>query len=172
MDYKIRQENEADYNEIYKLIQTAFETAKVRDGDEQDYAIGLRNSKHYIPELAFVAEKDNKLIGHIMFTKLYVKQQNGEKAEGLLVAPLSVLIEYRNKGIGSTLMKEGLRQAKELGYKFAILAGDPDYYSKLGFEQSSHFNIINENGIPDQFVLVNRIISNALDGIQGTINFY
>lgn len=171
MDFKIRQENKADYDEIYKLIKTAFETAKVRDGDEQDYAVKLRNGNGYIPELALVAEQNGKLIGHIMFTKFYVKQQNGETIEGLLVAPLSVLNKYRDKGVGSGLMKEGLKRAKDLGYKLAILAGDPSYYNRFGFEQSSLLGITNENGIPDQYVLINLLIPDILKGINGTINF-
>lgn len=172
MDFKIRQETKADYDEIYKLIQTAFETANVKDGDEQDYAVKLRNSKNYIPQLALVAEKDGKLIGHIMFTKLYIKLENGEMLEGLLVAPLSVLIEYRNMGVGSALMSKGLKVAKGLGYKFVILAGDPNYYNRFGFEQSSLYGITNENSIPDQFVLIYKIAPDALDGVQGRVNFY
>lgn len=172
MNFTIRQENENDYSEIYTLIQTAFETAKVKDGDEQEYAANLRKKSGYLPQLALVAEREGKLISHIMFTKLYIKQENGELLEGLLVAPLSVLIEYRNKGVGSTLMKKGLQRAKELGYTFAILAGDPNYYNRFGFEQSSLYGITNENDIPEQFVLVKKIVPNALNGIRGTVNFY
>lgn len=172
MNFKIRQENKNDYDEVYALIKTAFETAKVKDGSEQDYAVKLRNSKGYIPALALAAEKDGKLIGHIMLTKLYVKQENGESLEALLVAPLSVLIEHRDKGIGSALMKEGLKRAKELGYKFAILVGDPNYYNRFGFEQSSLYGITNEDGFPDQFVMVNKIVPNALDNVSGTISFH
>lgn len=172
MDFTIRQECNSDYDEIYKLIKTAFETAKVKDGDEQDYAARLRNSQSYIPKLSLVAEQDGKLIGHIMLTKLCVRQQNGTMTEGLLAAPLSVLLEHRGKGIGMLLMKEGLRLAKKLGYKFVILVGDPAYYNRLGFEQASLYGITSENGIPDQYVLAHKIVPDALNGIQGTINFY
>lgn len=42
MEYIIRQETEQDHPAIYDLIRTAFETAKVSDGDEQDFAVNLR----------------------------------------------------------------------------------------------------------------------------------
>lgn len=170
LTYNIRPSLETDYSGIYSLIKTAFETAKVKDGDEQDFATNLRNSSGYIPELDFVAEKDCMLIGHIMFTKRYVAKANGLQEEMLLVAPLSVLLEYRNKGVGSALMKEGLKRAKELGYKAAFLAGDPGYYSRFGYKQSAAYGIVNANGIPHEFVMVYLIKPDALDSVEGTIS--
>lgn len=94
---EIRPEREEEFEIIYKLIQTAFETADVKDGTEQDYANKLRAGIGYLPKLALVAEKEGKLIGHIMLTKTSVQQNNGENIETLLIAPLSVLLEYRNQ---------------------------------------------------------------------------
>ena len=42
------------------------------DGDEYDFVSQLRVSGNYIPDLAFVAEDDGKLVGHIMLTRTYV----------------------------------------------------------------------------------------------------
>ena len=117
----IRQETKQDRHELYHLIQTAFQTAKIADGDEQDFTVNLWNSENYIPELGLVAELNGKLIGHILLTRMYVIQEDGNKFESLLVAPLSVLLEYRDHGVGSALMKEGLRRGRELGYKAAFL---------------------------------------------------
>ena len=62
---EIRQENKKDYEEIYKLVKTAFETAEHSDGNEQDLVVDLRNSDSFIPELSLVAVKDNKIVGYI-----------------------------------------------------------------------------------------------------------
>ena len=59
---EIRQENKNDYDEVYKLIRTAFETAEHSDGNEQDLVVALRNSDSFIPELSLVAVKDNKVV--------------------------------------------------------------------------------------------------------------
>ena len=59
-NFKIRQETKEDLDEVYQLIKTAFETAKVKDGDEQDFAVKLREGKNFIPELSMVAETDGK----------------------------------------------------------------------------------------------------------------
>lgn len=167
--FVIRQENKQDHDEIYALIRTAFETAKVKDGDEQDFAVKLRESEKYIPELALVAELNGKLIGHIMLTKTDIVQPDGEKYQVLLVAPLSVLIESRNMGVGSSLMKEGLKRAKDMGYKAAFLCGDPSYYGKLGFRQASLWGIGNIQGIPEQFVLAYELEKNVLKNIEGKV---
>lgn len=168
MEFKIRRELSSDLAETYKLIKTAFETAKVADGDEQDYAQGLRESEKFIPELSLVAEVNGKLVGHILLTKTYVEQPDGTKFEVLLVAPLSVLIEYRNMGVGAALMKEGARLARQMGYKALFLCGDPAYYNRLGFVQSSGYGI-RAKDVPDQYVLAMEIEPEALKNVLGIV---
>lgn len=164
---KIRQETEQDFDEIYTLIQTAFKTAKVSDGSEQDFAVGLRNGENYIPELALVAEKDNRLIGHIMLTKIYVKQDD-RSFEGLLLAPISILLEYRNQGLGSMLIEKSLALAKDMGYTAVFLVGDPAYYHRFGFGRSADYGIKYADNIPDRYVMVRELVPHALNGVTGT----
>ena len=164
----VRQTSEADYSTVYNLIETAFKTAEHRDGDEQNFAINLRNGENYIPELDLVAELDGQLIGHIMFTKTYVARPDGRKYDTLMVAPLSVLLEYRSMGVGSALMKEGLRLALAMGYKTAFLVGDPDYYQRFAYKQT-HLYDIRHDSIPDEYVLVKEQEADALDGVNGII---
>ena len=91
--FTVRQEREAEFPAIYELIRTAFATAEVSDGDEQDFANRLRIHGNYIPELALVAECQGKLIGHIMLTRTVVTQDDGTPYEALMIAPLSVVPE-------------------------------------------------------------------------------
>lgn len=165
----IRPEQEKDLPEIYRLIQTAFATAQVSDGDEQDFAVTLRHSPGYIPELALVAEQDGRFIGHIMLTKVYVDQASG-RYEALLLAPVSVLLEYRNQGVGSALINESMRRAAAMGYQAVFLAGDPGYYTRFGFLPSVDFGIKNANGFEDKYILAKELVPKALDGIEGSIS--
>ncbi len=57
---EIRQENKEDYDEAYKVVKEAFETADHSDGNEQNLVVSLRKSKHFIPELSLVAIQDKK----------------------------------------------------------------------------------------------------------------
>lgn len=168
MEYNIRQKTEQDSEAIYKLIKVAFETAKVSDGDEQDFAVRLCNSELHIPELDLIAEDDGKLIGHIMFSKTYITQPDGNHFDVLLVAPLSVALEYRSKGVGAALMREGFKRGKEMGYKAAFLCGDPVYYHRLGFKSIRDYGITHKS-IPEDYVMGYELIPDSLKGITGEV---
>jgi len=167
----IRQENSHDYAAIYELVKTAFETAKVKDGDEQDFVNRLRDSDKYIPSLALVAEEDGKIIGHIMVTKTWVTHGD-EKHEVLYLAPVSVLLEYRKKGVGSELIRRCLTTGKEMGYKAVFLAGDPGYYHRFGFEATIKHGIKCSIDLPEEFnenIMVCELIPGGLKGVTGVV---
>ena len=132
----IRQELPADYPRVYQVIKAAFANAEHRDGSEQDLAAALRNSQSFIPKLSLVAMEDGKIVGHILFTKALVSQ-----TEVLALAPLSVLPEYQNRGIGLALIRRGHAAAAELGYGYSIVLGDSKYYSKAGYVPASRYGI-------------------------------
>lgn len=165
----VRPTTGADYETVYNLIQTAFQTAEHTDGDEQDFAVGLRNGGNYIPELDLVAELDGQLIGHIMFTKTFVARPDGSHYPTLMVAPLSVLLEYRGMGIGSALMNEGFRIAAALGYSSAFLLGEPAYYQRFGYKPTSEFGISHE-AFPAEYLMAKELTPDALSGVVGIIN--
>ena len=134
---EIRQENRKDYEEIYKLVKTAFETAEHSDGNEQDLVVALRNSDSFIPELSLIAVKDNKIVGYILFTKIKI-----ENHEEIALAPLAVLPEYQKQGIGSKLIEEGHKIAKKLGYHYSIVLGSENYYPKFGYIPAIQYGIL------------------------------
>lgn len=82
----IRPEHERDFKEIYQLVKTAFESAKVSNGDEQNFVGRLRSGSGYVPDLALVAEENGRLIGHVMLTEGQLWQE-GEGRTMLLLAP-------------------------------------------------------------------------------------
>lgn len=166
----IRQEREAEFPGIYKLVKTAFETAAVKDGDEQEYVGFLRKSENYIPELALVAEKDAVLIGHIMLTKIAVENSGGAFEE-LLLAPLCVALARRNQGVGAALVAESFRLARDMGYSAVFLCGDPAYYSRFGFRLTSDFGITPGNAIEQRYVLGCELTRGALRHKSGVITF-
>ena len=166
----IRQEKASEFPRIYELIKIAFQTAKVANGQEQDYANSLRISGNYIPDLALVAEEDGKLVGHIMLTKTFI-ERNTSKFEALLLAPLSVTIEYRKRGIGSQLVMKSLELAKKHEYAAVFVVGDPAFYGRFGFKSSVFFGVKHTPPIPDQYVMVHELFACALSKTAGTVNF-
>lgn len=111
----IRQEMPTDYDAVYQVVKEAFANAEYTDGDEQNLVVRLRKSKSFVPELSLVAVEDEKIVGHILFTRAVV---NG--IEGLALAPLSVLPEYQNIILNQVMFLQvnmGLRHPLKLKMK-------------------------------------------------------
>ncbi len=132
----IRKEEFKDYKTIYTVVKSAFDNAEHSDGNEHDLVDALRKGEAFIPDLSLVAETGGKIVGHIMFTKAKI----GEDTV-LALAPLSVLPEYQNMGIGMSLIKEGHRIADKLGYEYSIVLGSEKYYPKAGYVPADNFGI-------------------------------
>lgn len=165
----IRPETENDHEAVYNLIKTAFETAKVADGDEQDYMEDLRKEDSYINDLSLVAEIDGKIIGQNVLFKTYIESGKGN-VDTLLLGPICVAIEYRDKGIGSALIKESFRIAKEKGFQSVFLCGDPLYYSRFGFIKAADLDIRIRKDIPEQFVLAYELVEGSLKDVSGYLH--
>ncbi len=162
---EIRQENINDYEQVYNVIKTAFETAEHSDGNEQNLVTTLRKSKSFIPELSLVAVNENKIVGYILFTKVKV----GDSTE-LALAPLAVLPEEQRKGIGSSLIKKGHTIAKQLNYNYSIVLGSNKYYSKLGYIPASKYNIKAPFEVEDDYFMAIKLNENTKT-INGIVEY-
>ena len=88
-----------------------------------------------------------------------------------MLAPLAVALEYRNRGVGSKLVKESFELARNLGYTAVFVVGDPAYYSRFGFKSSVHFGVKHVPAIGDQYVMACELSNGALAGVKGTVTF-
>ena len=161
----IRQENKNDYEEVYNVIKTAFETAEHSDGNEQDLVVALRKSDNFIPELSLVAVMDNKIVGYILFTKIKIGKQ-----EELALAPLGVLPEYQKQGIGTKLIEQGHKIAKKLGYHYSIVLGSEKYYTKFGYIPASQYGIKAPFEVPNENFMAIKL-NDFEKEITGTVEY-
>src|SRR5690606_30916562 len=170
MDIKVRQENQTDYDAVFELIEKAFKKLPSSDHREQFLVQRLRNSTAFVPELSMVAEIENKIVGHILLTKLKIK--NGQNEFGsLALAPVSVLPEYQGKGIGGILIQEAHKKAKELGHQSIVLLGHEKYYPKFGYKQADNFGIELPFDVPKENCMAIELTENGLDGVRGTVEY-
>lgn len=168
MNIKIRQEEEKDYKLSEMIVEKAFKNAEHTDHKEHFLVSKLRKSDSFVPELSLVAEFNGEIVGHIMLTKLLIQNEEN-KYESLALAPVSVLPEYQNKGIGSKLIIESLKIAKEIGFKSVIVLGHDKYYPRFGFKPASTFGIKSPFDAPDEFFMALELKTKGLDGITGTV---
>jgi putative acetyltransferase len=70
---EIRTEKVSDYDDVFQLNYLAFKNRE----DESRLIERIRLSKQFIPELSLVAEENNHIVGHALFSKAEVI--DGEK---------------------------------------------------------------------------------------------
>jgi putative acetyltransferase len=161
----IRPETQEDYDAVKVLNEIAF-----GQPDEAELISKLRHNTHYIPELSLVAEEDNKVIGHILFTPLEIL--DGELHQpSLALAPMSVLPECQGKGIGSALVEAGFQKAQELGFTSVIVLGHPDYYPRFGFLPAEQFDIHPPVEEWKEAFFAKELVNDALKDVSGTVRY-
>ena len=160
----IRPEQEADHQQIRIINTSAFETDA-----EANLVDALRQSD--IPIISLVAEDENQLIGHILFSPVSLAGQAPACAIAGL-APMAVLPAWQGKGVGSRLVREGLKYCAEAGYVAVVVLGHPDYYPRFGFVPASRFNIKSEYDAPDEAFMLKELKQSALAGIKGVIQYH
>lgn len=161
-------EKPEDYEEVINLTDLAFKDMPFSNHKEGELVRKLRLCPNFVEELSIVAKLDGKIIGHILFTKLYIKDVE-KSYETLELAPVSVLPEYQRKGIGSKLVNEGLKKAKEMGFKSVMVVGHPDYYPRFGFQKAEKYNIKSSIEVPADVFMAIELIENGLKDVAGTL---
>ena len=79
-----------------------------------------------------VAEEEGQVVGHILFSRLYVRG-NGKDFAAVALAPLAVEPDFHGTGIGGALVREAHIRLKEAGERLSIVLGDPAYYGRFGY---------------------------------------
>lgn len=161
----IRQETQADRQEVENLIQEAFETAEHRDGKEHHLVAALRVGSAFVPELSLVAEIDGKLAGQILLTEGKVGSNTV-----LILAPLSVRPAVQRMGVGSALIKEAHKIARSLGYQYALVLGSEHYYPRFGYLPAEQFGVIVPDGMPSPNFMAIQLQEHA-SPISGAVTY-
>ncbi len=127
---KIRDSNEREVPEIEQVHIVAFGSD---EGPEVGkLAVDLLSDPTAKPYLSLVAIESDNIIGHILFTKATLL--GAEKPVKIqLLAPLAVVPDRQNSGVGLQLINEGLKRLKESNTELVFVLGHPGYYPKCGF---------------------------------------
>ncbi|MFB0560660.1 MAG: GNAT family N-acetyltransferase [Candidatus Lokiarchaeia archaeon] len=160
---KIRSEKPNEYAEISEAYRTAFE-----QDNEARLVEDLRSTPNFIPELSLVAVINGSIVGHILFSRVIIKSESHE-VSALALAPIAVRPEFQNCGIGSQLVRKGLKECKRLGHGIVIVLGHPDYYPRFGFKSALAFGLKAPFDVPDDVFLVHEVIPGALNDVSGVV---
>ena len=161
----LRQETQADFSEVFEVNHLAF-----GQDNEAKLVDALRNNPIvFVPELSIVATKNNKIVGHILFTKIKIIDDQGNINESLGLAPMAVKPEFQKSGIGGKLIGKGFETAKSLGFKSVIVLGHEHYYPKFGFEPAEKWNIKAPFKVTSTHFMAIELEKGGLENISGTV---
>lgn len=138
----IKDEKVSDIDAISEITLAAFKTLEISNHTEQLIIDELRNAESLT--ISLVAEYDHSVVGHIAFSPITIS----DGTTGWFgLGPVSVLPEFQKKGIGKTLIDEGLLRLKAIHARGCCLVGHPEYYKKFGFRNTSDLTL---DGVPEE----------------------
>ena len=80
--------------------------------------------------ISLVGTIDLQIVGHAIFTMCGVV---GSGVKAALLGPLAVTPVWQRRGIGSAIVRAGLKRLKDADVNLVCVLGDPIYYGRLGF---------------------------------------
>jgi putative acetyltransferase len=116
----VRNEQQDDESVVATVVERAFGRADVARLVGQ-----LRTDGDAV--ISVVAVIGGIAVGHVMLSRMVAPFR------ALALAPVSVAPEHQRRGIGSSLVKEGLKQAREQEWEAVFVLGAPAYYERFGF---------------------------------------
>ena len=156
----LRQERPADGKARETLLDSAFGDTRLRKTSQR-----LRDGRLPAERLAFVAADGGRVIGTARLWN--VACDSGQPA--LLLGPVAVASDCRNRGIGAALVRRCLREARRLGHGAIILVGDASYYSRFGFAAEKAASLKLPGPFERHRLLALELIPAALEGASGLV---
>lgn len=120
--------------------------------------------------LSLVAVKQNKVVGHILFSPATIEKEDGT-IQGMSLAPMAVLPECQLQGIGSALIRTGVGELKRRRCPFVIVLGHPQYYPRFGFESASRYGVRSEWQASNEAFMILVLNESEMRGIAGVARY-
>lgn len=159
---QIRESIDTDKEAIREVHQNAFAGP---DGETVSrLAVDLLDDPTAHPILSLVAESESKIIGSVIFST--VRIDGAENISSYIMAPLAVVKENHRQGVGTNLIKEGLKKLKERQAEIVLVLGDPGYYMRTGFQADHRIQAPYELEYPEAW-MAQELISGVLVKVEG-----
>ncbi len=161
---EIHVEKPEDIEAVHRVHVAAF--GRANEGDLVDI---LRKVAE--PVLSFVAVESGQIVGHIFFSPIYIEFDRSSVCQILGLAPLAVLPQFQRQGIGSALVRYGLKECSRFGFQGVVVLGHPEYYHRFGFVTAKEKGLVCEYSVPDEVFMVLELPNGVLSGCYGKVKY-
>jgi predicted N-acetyltransferase YhbS len=156
----IREERIADLAAREALLDEAYGAARFSKTSER-----LREGRCPATGLSLVAVDRHRLVGTVRLWDVAA----GSAPNALLLGPLAVHPDYRNRGIGTALVRRAITRARLAGYSAILLVGDEAYYDRFGFSAALTSELWMPGRPDPDRLLALELKPDALAGARGLI---
>jgi putative acetyltransferase len=163
MKIQVREETRGDMPAVRAVNRVAF--GRIQEVDLVDR---LRKTCRELLSLVAIAEMG--VVGHILFTPVEIFGPAGS-IKGAGLAPVAVVPEFQKRGVGTALIRAGIKKLKQKGCPFIVVLGHPGYYPRFGFVPGRTQGIRCEWEIPQEAFLILLLDPMARWDIQGTARY-
>lgn len=136
----IRQTGDSDIDDLLQVERAAF-----GQDAEAELVEDLLADPTARPLVSLLAFEGDRPVGHVLFTAA-----RADAVDAALLAPLAVIPEAQNRGIGGKLIDQGLEHLKEAGIGLAFVLGHPAYYPRYGFQPAGRLGFEAPYPIPEK----------------------
>jgi predicted N-acetyltransferase YhbS len=156
----LRHERPADVKAREALLDQAFAETRIRKTSQR-----LRDGRLPAEGLSFIAAEGRRVVGTARLW--HTECASGEPA--LLLGPMAVAADCRQRGIGAALVRRAVAEARRLGHGAIILVGDAPYYGRFGFSAEKTGRLRLPGPFERHRLLALKLKAGALDGARGLI---
>lgn len=156
----------SDRQDILTIINGAF------GGDKEVATLvsDLLGDDSAQPRLSLLARYQGRAVGYVLFTRASITPES--ESEAAILAPLAVMPEFQNQGIGKALIETGANLLSQRGVDLAFVLGYPDYYTRHGFTPAGRFGLQAPYPIPEihhDAWMVRELRPGIADQVSGTV---
>ena len=159
----IREAAEKDLNDVLLIERLAFGYDK-----EANLVRELLYDPSAKPLLSLLAFKNDRAVGHILFTTAQLSDTQ-DTASIVILAPLAIVPDAQKQGIGGKLIKQGLRLLSKSSVDLVFVLGHPRYYPRFGFTPAGRLGFEAPYPIPDEHADA-WMVQALWPGVIGTIS--
>jgi putative acetyltransferase len=156
----VRTEGGADRTAITEINRLAF------GGEQEVELIDRLRAKGLVLSSLLAVDACDRVLGHILFSRVVIHTKAGDVAVASL-GPMCVLPEVQRHGIGSALVRHGIKACRRLGETAIIVVGHPSFYQEMGF--SPHVVGHLESPFAGEAFMGLELVPGALSGIRGEV---